>query len=59
MSERGSGTRNRIHKTPLNGQLFCGRCGSRLLLARGKGNGGIYMYFFCSSRQTGKDTKSY
>ncbi|NUT48657.1 MAG: hypothetical protein HOV94_15320 [Saccharothrix sp.] len=31
--------------------LWCNRCGSRMVITRGKGNGGTYFYFFCRGRQ--------
>ncbi|PKW14555.1 recombinase family protein [Saccharopolyspora spinosa] len=48
---RGGGTRERHHHHWLKGLLWCHRCGHRMLIARGKGNGGIYFYFFCRGRQ--------
>jgi Recombinase/Recombinase zinc beta ribbon domain/Helix-turn-helix domain of resolvase len=50
-SERGGGTRNRVHKHHLKGRLWCGRCGKRFLIAKANGNGGTYFYFFCIGRQ--------
>jgi DNA invertase Pin-like site-specific DNA recombinase len=51
-SEHGGGTRHRTHKHYLKGRLWCQRCHRRLLLAKASGNGGTYLYYFCSGRQT-------
>lgn len=49
-----SGEKDRKHQHYLKGTIFCGRCGSRLLITRARGkSGGIYFYFFCSGRQRG------
>jgi site-specific DNA recombinase len=47
----GSGTRQRRHNHFLKGTLWCGRCGRRFIIMRGKGNGGTYFYFLCRGRQ--------
>lgn len=47
----GGGTRARQHNHWAKGLLWCGRCGKRLIVARGKGNGGTYFYFLCRGRQ--------
>ncbi|MGH8542074.1 MAG: recombinase family protein [Gammaproteobacteria bacterium] len=47
----GGGTRERRHNHWLKGLLWCHRCGARMVITRGKGNGGIYFYFFCTGRQ--------
>jgi site-specific DNA recombinase len=47
----GGGIRERRHHHWLKGLLWCHRCGHRMLIAKGKGNGGIYFYFFCRGRQ--------
>jgi len=46
-SHSGSGIRTRKHHHYLKGVFWCNRCGSRMGLAKAKGNGGIYYYFFC------------
>ncbi|MCA1672436.1 MAG: recombinase family protein, partial [Actinobacteria bacterium] len=46
----GGGTRQRHHHW-LKGLLWCHRCGHRMVIMRGKGNGGVYFYFFCRGRQ--------
>ena len=51
-TERGGGSRNRVHKHHAKGRLFCGRCGKRLLIAKATGNGGTFFYYFCIGRQT-------
>lgn len=43
-----AGERDRKHPHYLKGSVFCGRCGSRLVLTNAKGS---YLYFFCSGRQ--------
>lgn len=50
-AKAGSGERSRKHQHYLRGSLYCGRCGSRLVMSRNKGNGGVYTYFFCVGRQ--------
>ncbi|MFB9300175.1 recombinase family protein [Kibdelosporangium philippinense] len=47
----GGGTRQRRHHHWLKGLLWCHRCGARLVLIPGKGNGGTYFYFLCRGRQ--------
>jgi site-specific DNA recombinase len=47
----GGGTRARRHEHYLKGALWCRRCGSRLVLNPGTGNGGTYFYFFCVGRR--------
>ena len=46
-SHDGSGIRTRKHHHHLKGVFFCQRCGSRMGLTPGKGNGGVYFNFFC------------
>ena len=51
-----SGERRRVHHHYLKGTIWCGRCRdqgveSRMIVARAKGNGGTYYYFFCRGRQ--------
>ncbi len=47
----GGGTRQRRHHHWLKGLLWCHRCGHRMVLIPGKGNGGTYFYFLCRGRQ--------
>jgi site-specific DNA recombinase len=47
----GGGTRARRHDHYLKGALWCRRCGSRLILNPGTGNGGTYFYFLCVGRR--------
>jgi site-specific DNA recombinase len=47
----GGGIRNRQHHHWLKGLLWCGRCGRRLIVMPGRGNGGTYFYFICRGRQ--------
>ena len=48
----GNGSRQRKYEHYLKGGLlWCAACGHRYVIARGKGNGGQYFYFFCRGRQ--------
>lgn len=47
----GNGTRERHYDHWLKGFLWCHRCGHRMVIERGKGNGGTYFYFFCRGRK--------
>ena len=58
-SHRASGERDRKHQHYLKGTIRCGTCGSRLLYARHKGNGGLYEYFVCSRNQRGECPQGY
>src|SRR5215211_1707946 len=42
---------HRVHHHYLKGALWCGRCGRRFIIMRGRGNGGTYFYFICRGRQ--------
>src|SRR6266511_2741172 len=55
----GGGTRQRVHNHYLKGALWCGRCGRRFIIMRGKGNGGTYFYFLCRGRQDAGCTQPY
>src|SRR5260370_21352606 len=55
----GGGTRGSVHNHYLKGALWCGRCGRRLIIMRGRGNGGIYFYFICRGRQGDGCTQPY
>ncbi|HEY4812694.1 MAG TPA: recombinase family protein [Solirubrobacteraceae bacterium] len=46
-----AGEKHREHPHYLKGSIFCGQCGSRLLVCHAKGRGGTYPYFICSGRQ--------
>ena len=46
-----TGERHREHPHYLKGSIFCGQCGSRLIVCHAKGKGGTYPYFICSGRQ--------
>ncbi len=56
---RASGERDRKHQHYLKGTIRCGTCGSRLIYARHKGNGGLYEYFVCSRNQRGECPQGY
>ena len=47
----GGGTRARQHHHWLKGLIWCARCGKRLIVTPGRGNGGTYFYFLCRGRQ--------
>jgi site-specific DNA recombinase len=47
-----AGEKQRIHQHYLKGTVYCGQCGSRLILCHAKGRGGTYPYFICVGRQT-------
>ena len=56
--------RDRVHRHYLKGTLWCGPCHDRgderrMILARAKGNGGTYFYFFCRGRQDGTCREPY
>jgi site-specific DNA recombinase len=56
---RGGGTRQRVHDHFLKGLLWCGKCGRRFIIMRGKGHGGTYFYFICRGRQGHGCTQPY
>jgi Recombinase zinc beta ribbon domain len=41
----------RQHNHYLKGMLWCGRCGRRMVVIPGRGNGGTYFYYLCRGRQ--------
>jgi site-specific DNA recombinase len=49
-----TGEKEREHPHYLKGSIYCGQCGSRLLVCHAKGRGGVYPYFICSGRQRDK-----
>jgi site-specific DNA recombinase len=49
-----SGEKDREHPHYLKGSIYCGDCGSRLIVCHAKGRGGTYPYFICSGRQRDK-----
>ena len=48
------GEKQREHPHYLKGSIYCGTCGSRLIVNYAKGRGGIYPYFICIGRQKDK-----
>ena len=46
-----TGERHREHPHYLKGSIYCGQCGSRLIVTHAKGRGGTYPYFICGGRQ--------
>ncbi|GAB3428701.1 recombinase family protein [Flindersiella endophytica] len=50
-AQHGAGIRNRKHNHFLKGLLWCHRCGRRIIVMPGKGNGGTYFYFICRGHQ--------
>jgi site-specific DNA recombinase len=55
----GGDVRNRQHHHWLKGLIWCGRCGRRLIVMPGRGNGGTYFYFICRGRQDKKCDQPY
>ena len=54
-THRTAADATQIHDHYLKGTLFCGQCGSRLLVSKAKnGQGVIYPYFVCASRHGGR-----
>jgi site-specific DNA recombinase len=51
-----TGERHRDHPHYLKGSIFCGECGSRLIVTHAKGRGGTYPYFICLGRQAKRTT---
>ncbi len=51
---RIAGDRSWRHSHYLKGSLFCGRCGGRMGYGHSRGKGGVYSYFFCLGRHTGR-----
>lgn len=50
-THRLSGDRTNKHFHYLEGSIFCGHCGRRLVYGRHRGNGGVYECFSCLSHQ--------
>jgi site-specific DNA recombinase len=46
-----TGERHRDYPHYLKGSIYCGQCGSRLIVCYAKGRGGTYPYFICIGRQ--------
>ena len=46
-----TGEKEREHPHYLKGSIYCGQCGSRLIVCHAKGRGGTYPYFICIGRQ--------
>jgi site-specific DNA recombinase len=46
-----TGEKHREHPHYLKGSIFCGECGSRLIVCHAKGRGRTYPYFICIGRQ--------
>jgi DNA invertase Pin-like site-specific DNA recombinase len=49
-----TGEKDREHPHYLKGSIYCGQCGSRLIVCHAKGRGGTYPYFICAGRQRDK-----
>ncbi|GAA1985417.1 recombinase family protein [Amycolatopsis minnesotensis] len=47
-------SRRRVYHHPLKGELACHRCGGHLILTQANGNGGGYLYYFCTNRARAK-----
>lgn len=54
---RLAGDRTQKHHHYLKGTIVCGSCGGRLIFSRAHGNGGLYDYFHCQSRQKNRNCK--
>ena len=51
-AQNHAGEKKRVHHHYLKGSIWCGCCGSRLIVCRAKGRSGqIYPYFVCIGRQ--------
>ena len=46
-----AGEKDGEHPHYLKGSIYCGQCGSRLIVCHAKGRGGAYPYFICVGRQ--------
>ncbi len=53
-----TGERHREHPHYLKGSIFCGQCGSRLIVCHANGRNGRYPYFICIGRQRDKHSCS-
>lgn len=52
-----AGDKQRDHPHYLKGSVYCGSCGSRLIVTKAKGRrGGIYPYFVCIGRHQRRNT---
>jgi site-specific DNA recombinase len=51
---RIAGDRSWRHTHYLKGSLVCHRCGGRMCYGHSRGKGGVYNYFFCLGRHTGR-----
>lgn len=49
-----AGARSWRHTHYLRVALRCARCGGRIGLSTSRGRGGVYDYFFCIGRHTGR-----
>ncbi len=49
-----TGERHQEHPHYLKGSIYCGECGSRLIVCHAKGRGGTYPYYICIGRQRDK-----
>lgn len=53
-SRRIAGDRSWRHSHYLKGSLRCARCKGRMSYGHSRGRGGVYSYFFCLGRHTGR-----
>lgn len=54
-THRSAADATQVHEHYLKGTVFCGQCGSRLLVCNAKSSQGtIYPYFVCASRHGGR-----
>lgn len=54
-THRTAADATQVHEHYLKGTVFCGQCGSRLIVCKAKSSQGtIYPYFVCASRHAGR-----
>lgn len=54
-SHRTAADASRVHDHYLKGTVFCGKCGSRLLVCNTKNrHGNVYPYFVCAEKHAGR-----
>jgi site-specific DNA recombinase len=57
MASRANGEKQREHRHYLRGTIFCGHCGSRLVVSYSRGKlGKVYPYYFCVGKQQKRTT---
>jgi site-specific DNA recombinase len=56
LASKANGEKQRTHHHYLKGTIWCGHCGSRLVIMYANGRGGRYPYYFCVGRQQKRTT---